>query len=104
MTVKKKVSEVEVEVKPIPGYPKYYASADGDIYSEVSGKWLKPTVSSTGYYKVRLTTGSGRNTQRVNRLVAMAWLGLPPDDAMVADHINGNKLDNRIANLQWLTQ
>lgn len=39
----------------------------------------------------------------VARLVAITFLGKPQGNANTVNHINGNRLDNRIENLEWLT-
>lgn len=41
-------------------------------------------------------------SKKVHRLVAEAFLYKKSDD-MVVDHINRNKLDNRVENLEWVT-
>lgn len=42
-------------------------------------------------------------TQLVHRLVALAWLG-GPHPGMVVHHINADRQDNRLDNLEWVTQ
>ena len=42
--------------------------------------------------------------QRVHRIVAFAFLGNPPTDQHVVDHIDTNRRNNRPENLRWLTR
>lgn len=42
--------------------------------------------------------------QRVHRIVAFAFLGNPPSDQHVVDHIDTNRRNNRPENLRWLTR
>jgi len=39
-----------------------------------------------------------------HRLVALTWIGPPPDKSDTVDHINGDKTDNRVANLRWASR
>ena len=88
-----------VIVKDIPSYPgKYAASTDGRIYSIRRQQWLKPYVAGSDYLYVDLC---GKN-KRVHRLIAETYLENPMGYATV-DHINGDRMDNRVENLQWLT-
>lgn len=65
------------------------------------GRILKPFISkSTGYLQVNL---SRKARHAVHRLVALEFCE-GHKDGLVVNHINGNKEDNRAANLEWVTQ
>lgn len=95
--------------KEIPGLNgKYFISKTGDILSLVTGrpKIRKPVKSRNGYYFVRLVVEYGKQKNfPVHRLVAKTYIlesdKWPKDK--VTDHINGNKTDNRLENLELVT-
>ena len=89
--------------KRIPDYPRYLVSGEGDVYSERTGKVLKPAISKFGYARVALYKGNGEvHTIMVHRLVASAFLE-NPDNLPQVNHINEDRLDNRLENLEWCT-
>lgn len=67
-------------------------------------KMLKPGKNKRGYCSVVLSINSIEKTFKVHQLVAMAFLGHKPCGMeLVVDHKNNNKSDNRLENLQIIT-
>ncbi len=93
--------------KSIPGYENIYEVSNyGNVKSIKFGKEkiLKPNKTRTGYLQVGLLK-DGRKKIGVHQLVAMAFLNHTPCGMeLVIDHINDIKSDNRIINLQVVTQ
>lgn len=86
--------------KKIEGYSNYSVSDIGRIRNDRNGRILKPRVSTSGYYQVMM----GRKTipQYVHRLVAKAFITNEFNKPQV-DHKDGNKLNNKVENLRWVT-
>lgn len=72
---------------------KFIVFDDGRIF-----KRLDPPVSSSGYKFVRI----GPKTYPVQRVVAMAFIPNPENKPQV-NHIDGNKTNNSVSNLEWVT-
>lgn len=68
-------------------------------------KILKNQKHSSGYFHVRLRKDNKPKTYLTHQLVSMAFLNHKPNGyELVIDHINNNPLDNRLENLQIITQ
>ena len=66
-----------------------------------AGHLLKQTVATNGYLAVSLATDGSFRRKYVHRLVAEAFLG--PSLGREVNHKNGDKADNRVENLEWVT-
>lgn len=90
--------------KDVKGYEGIYkVSEDATIYSEYSKRVLKTNKASSGYETVSLCKDGKCLTKTVHRIVAEAYLPHESSQYLVVNHINGNKLDNRLENLEWIT-
>ena len=93
-------------VSPIPGYSSYWATHNGKIYSFKRGKLdeKKQYIGKTGYYIVSLVSDVFKTACRpVHILMALAWLN-NPDKLPCVNHKDGNKLNNHIRNLEYITR
>jgi len=90
--------------KPVIGYEgSYHVSSHGEIRSLLTDRILKPGIQSRGYQTVLLYDGSKPKRPRsktVHSIVAEAFIGERPDK-MTINHIDGNKSNNRLENIEY---
>ena len=99
---------MEVEWRDIKGYEgKYQVSNLGEIkslkYAQMDlQRILKPHITARGYYSIFLCKNGKKEAMTVHRVVAKTFidnpLGLPQ-----VNHKDGNKLNNKVDNLEWVT-
>ncbi len=105
--------------KDIPNYEGLYQVSNlGNVLSKPNKLWignnlklkdnkiklLKPWISKNGYKIVKLYNKKLTKKILVHQLVAIAFLDHKPcGHNLVVDHINNDKLDNRVENLQIIT-
>jgi hypothetical protein len=90
-----------METFEIPGFNQYKITKCGKVYSYYSNKFLNEILSNRGYYYVWLCNNGVSTKFYIHRLVAKVFLDIPFNDKYVINHKNGNKLDNRVENLEW---
>lgn len=96
-------AEQDYQIKDIPGFEGLYAcDTKGQIYSYRSNKFLTPSKNKRGYLHVTFSVDKKRYDYRVQRLIAMTFLDNPENKEQV-NHKDGNKLNNCIENLEWVT-
>lgn len=92
-----------------PGYrsvgPLHAVTPKGEVYSTYSGRNMRLAMGTNGRLGVVIRTHDSDELKRreVHVLVCRAFRGAKPSERHIASHLNGNKLDNREANLAWET-
>lgn len=111
------------QLRTIKGYDNYMVSSWGKVYA-VRCAWkktrlldgtkgfypetcirkeIKPEETSKGYLRVDLYDKNGnRKHFKIHRLVAKAFIPNPENKPQI-NHIDGNKQNNSITNLEWVT-
>ena len=88
---------------PIENYPNYAVSNKGNVMN-ISNKKIINNWSdfSQGYVSTSLSKDGKKKTFKTHRLVALAFIDNPEKKPYV-NHIDGNKSNNEITNLEWVT-
>ena len=87
---------------PIKEYPKYYINEIGQVYSSHINKNMRQQLQSNGYLSLFLVKDKKNHKAYTHRLLAEIFIPNPNNYPCI-DHINRNKLDNRLSNLRWVT-
>lgn len=90
------------EWRTVEGYSRYKVSTDGEVFDTKNNVLVaKQLTGIPQYYYVNLNADNGdRKLVRVHRLVAQAFMP-NPENFNVVDHIDRDKLNNKIFNLRW---
>lgn len=80
----------------------YAVSNQGRVKNTKTGRILKPCIDHRGYGRVCLFTMDRDKRYRVHRLVAQAFIPNPYNLPQV-NHKDGNKQNNTVENLEWIT-
>jgi len=90
--------KIKKEIENIPGY---FVDELGNVYNSKEHRF-HPFKDNCGYLQVTLKVNKKDKHVRVHRLVANAFLPNPENKAQV-NHIDGDKTNNTLENLQWMT-
>lgn len=88
---------------PIAEYPDYYVSDFGRVASMKYGKikMLKARIDGRGYHIAALCVNAKAHCKKVHRLVMTEFKGYSD---LHIDHIDGVKTNNKLSNLEYVTQ
>jgi hypothetical protein len=105
--------EIWKDIENFVGY--YQISSYGNVRSldrevncnsgkrKIKGKLLKPIKNPHGYFHVSLKNGDKKVTAKIHRLVADYFL-IKPCETLEVNHKDGNKENNNVTNLEWVTR
>lgn len=82
------------------GFPSHEVSSHGRVRNKKTGYILKPFSDRYGY--LRLSIGNTDNVY-IHRLVCMSFYGVPDEERSQVNHIDGDRQNNHILNLEWCT-
>lgn len=94
-----------------PGYPDYLVSTDGNFMRGIDSKSKKFRAGyrlkvfknkNTAYGNIVLCLDGKPKPNNAHRLVAQAFIP-NPGNLKEVDHINSNRMDNRVENLRWVS-
>lgn len=74
-------------------------SNTGEIRN-LNGRSVKPWVGTTGYMTIKIYIDGKRKNKKLHRLIAEVFIPNPENKPEV-NHIDGDKLNNHISNLEW---
>lgn len=98
-----------VRIKDLQGFHMvhdfYWVNKKGEVYSEFLNDFLKPHIKDNLYIQYKLKYEGIRKWKHAHahRLVAMAYIP-NPNNLPVVNHINENRQNNNVDNLEWCTQ
>lgn len=100
--IKWKLLKYYISIRPL-----YKISSDGRIVNRHTGLELKTYSDKDGYIQISLpleTNGNGTKMKRfaIHRLVAYNFVE-GYDKGLTVNHMDGNKVNNRAKNLEWVS-
>lgn len=105
--------------KDIPGYEGIYQASTYGRIRTAPNKTTHSILHGMRKWQTRILKGRGDNPQTgkrvslwknkkpkdwlVARLVAITFLGFPTNNGFTVNHIDGNRMNNNVSNLEWLS-
>ena len=91
------------EWKTITDFPKYEVSDYGNVRVKETKYIMKPFTNEAGYLRISISNDTFKRKKfYIQRLVSNEFLP-NPENKQTVNHINNNRMDNRLCNLEWAT-
>lgn len=87
----------------VADYPDYKINRRGKILGKF-GRPMKHQENEKGYFYVNLVNENGSKAHKVHRLVATQFLLKGGQGKNLVSHVNGDKSNNSVRNLEWVTK
>lgn len=97
--LEKRISELYPDIKDC-----YTINDSGEICNINTGNFIKKKIERDGYIRVSLMKKSGGTTYvQLHRILMMAFCPVQNMNKLQVNHIDGNKANNNLDNLEWVT-
>ena len=93
---------MEYKKEPVKGYEEYQVDTNGIVYGK-NGKPLKYSLNHKGYCIINFYINGQIKGFAIHTLVAKQFIPNNDPSKWQVNHKNGNKEDNRVSNLEWVT-
>lgn len=82
---------------------KYILTTEGKVYSTFNGKEIKQRLNADGYFCFTSGKKNFRTCVRTHRVIAKAFIPNPEGKPEV-NHIDSDRTNNNVKNLEWMTR
>lgn len=86
---------------PLKSDPNYLISKEGVVFSTITNRLLEPYINPQGYKSVCIKQGNTHHLL-LHRMLAETFLD-NSENLEEVNHKDGNKLNNDLSNLEWVT-
>ena len=89
--------------KPLYCCPEYIVDSDGYVLSKRFGTPLKYSINPHGYAVINISINGKPKGLTVHNAIAHTFLENDYQEGLQVNHKDGNKLNNKLDNLEWVT-
>lgn len=103
MRVKINNNNMEYRKEKVKGYEEYQVDTNGIVYSK-KGKPLKYSLNNNGYCIINFYIDGKAKGFAIHTIVAKQFIQNNNPERMQINHKDGNKTNNCVDNLEWVTR